>query len=109
MTNPEPFMQLDDDLVQHMANMLATYNYPSDTMHWNTLTAPQSSCVPSQEVKVYKLRENVKASEKQRLQSRNYYRLHREEILIKRRLHRDRLIKEGRLINYTKKKKIVRS
>lgn len=62
---------------------------------------------PTPQVKIYKSRQNVKATDIERERSRNYYILHREEILVKRRLHRDRLIREGRYITYKKKRKSI--
>lgn len=115
----EPLMDLDQELIKHMESMLAKYNNEVLSYDWCSIVSfpTQSSCNSSVyesgadsevgsdfQVRRYRPRENeVKATEKQRIQSRNYYILHREEILIKRRLHRERLIREGRYIKYKKK------
>ncbi len=108
----EPIMELDQGLIQYMEAMLAKYNNEILSYDWSVLASCNSSVCEStndfesvndNEVRRYRPREyKVKATEQQRQQSRNYYVLHREEILIKRRLHRERLIREGRYITYKK-------
>jgi hypothetical protein len=102
----EPLMSLDQDLIHYMEAMLAKYNNEILSYDWSALASCNNSVCESvndNEVRRYRPREyKVKATEQQRQQSRNYYVLHREEILIKRRLHRERLIREGRYITYKK-------
>ncbi len=95
--------ELDQDLIKHMTYMLADYNTQFLNYDWSAFaTLPDQSNEPTDdlsstnEVKVYRARDHVKATHRQQQQSRNYYVRHREEILIKRRLYRERLIREGR-------------
>ncbi len=124
------YEEIDSNLVQYMTNMIEEYNKNILNYDWLSLVfSPSPSAEPepeldsdydnsamvddqsvsittdtTAEVKRYRPREyKIKATEKQQQQSRNYYVLHREEILAKRRLHRQRLIREGRYITYTKK------
>lgn len=111
MTDQEPFMQLDDSIVQYMTNMLATYNYPLDYIDMSSWVEK-----PLQQIKVYKPRSYVKASDRERQKARIYYMLNREEILKKRRLHSKRLkeskeaaIKEHFIGYFSKKIKVIRT
>ncbi len=115
------YEEIDQNLVRYMTNMIEEYNKNILTYDWLSFVSlpsaepeldsdyDNSAMVDDKsvsittdttaEVKRYRPREyKIKATEKQQQQSRNYYVLHREEILEKRRLHRQRLIREGRFI-----------